>query len=98
MVKYRPLSRSDHALKATRDVMRNVTLVSFDEISMVSNVTLLYIHLRLTEIFQTQEVEDGWFGNRNMLFLGDLLQVPPVLEGPGTPILQQNSLRNTQGV
>ena len=78
--------------------MRNVTLVSIDEISMVSNVTLLYIHLQHTEIFQTQEVEDGWFGNRNMLLLGDLLQVPPVLEDPGTPILQQNSLRNTQGV
>ena len=49
---------------------------------MVSNVTLLYIHLRLTEIFQTEEVEDGWYGKRNMLFLGDLLQLPPVFEGP----------------
>ena len=62
--------------------MHNVTLVIIDEVSMVSNVTLLYIHLRLTEIFQTQEVEDGWFGKRNMLFLGDLLQLPPVFEGP----------------
>ena len=52
--KYRPLS--DDALKIARDVMRNVTLVIIDEISMVSNVTLLYIHLRLTEIFQTQMV------------------------------------------
>ena len=78
--KYRPLS--DDALKLTRDVMRNVTLVIIDEISMVSNVTLLYIHLRLTEIFQTEETEDGWFGKRNMLFLGDLLQLPPVFEGP----------------
>ena len=48
--KYRPLSD---------DVMCNVTLVIIDEISMVSNVTLLYIHLRPTEIFQTEEVEDG---------------------------------------
>ena len=78
--KYRPLS--DDALKIARDVMHNVTLVIIDEISMVSNVTLLYIHLWLTEIFQTQEVEDGWFGKRNMLFLGDLLQLPPVFEGP----------------
>ena len=77
--KYRPLS--DDALKITRDVMRNVILLIIDEISMVSNVTLLYIHLRLTEIFQT-EVENGWFGKRNMLFLGDLLQLPPVFEGP----------------
>jgi len=62
--------------------MRNVTLVIIDEISMVSNVTLLYIHLRLTKIFQTQENEDGWFGKRNMLFLGDLLRLPPIFEGP----------------
>ena len=43
---------------------------------------MLYIHLRLTEIFQTEELEDGWFGKRNLLFLGDLLQLPPVFEGP----------------
>ena len=78
--KYRPLS--DDALKIARDVMRNVTLVIIDEISMVSNVTLLYIHLRLTEIFQTEELEDGWFGKRNLLFLGDLLQLPPMFGGP----------------
>ena len=78
--KYRPLS--DDALKITRDVMRNVTLVIIDEISMVSNVTLLYIHLRLAEIFQSEEVEDGWFGERNMLFFGDLFQLPPIFEGP----------------
>ena len=78
--KYRPLS--DDALKITRDVMRNVTLVIIDEISMVSNVTLLYIHLQLTEIFQTEEVKDGWFGKRNMLFFGDLFQLPPIFEGP----------------
>ena len=78
--KYRPLS--DDALKITRDALRNVTLVIIDEISMVSNVTLLYIHLRLTEIFQTEDVKDGWFGIRNMVFFRDLLQLPPVFEGP----------------
>ena len=77
---YRPLS--DDALKVVRHVMHNVTLVIIDEVSMVSNVTLLYIHLRLSEIFQTEEAEDGWFGRRNLLFLGDLLQLPPVFEGP----------------
>ena len=83
--KYRLLS--DDALKIARDVMRNVTLVIIDEISMVSNVTLLYIHLRLIEIFQTQEVEDGWFGKRNMLFLGDFL---PCLKCQYILPLQQN--------
>ena len=64
--KYRPLS--DDVLKITRDVMRNVILLIIDEISMVSNVTLLYIHLRLTKIFQTEEVEDGWFGKKTCYF------------------------------
>ena len=45
------------------------------ELSMVSNVTLLYMHLRLSENFQTEEVKDGWFNQQNLLFL-------PVFEGP----------------
>ena len=77
---YRPMS--DDALKLVRDKLRNVTLFIVDEISMVSNVTLMYMHLRLSEIFQTEQVEDGWFGRKNLLFLGDLLQLPPVFEGP----------------
>ena len=77
---YRPMS--DEALKLVRDKLRNVTLFIVDEISMVSNVTLMYMHLRLSEIFQTEQVEDGWFGRKNLLFLGDLLQLPPVFEGP----------------
>ena len=57
-------------------------LVIVDEVSMVSNVTLFYMHLRLQEIFQTDDTENGWFGKRNLLVLGDLLQLPPVFEGP----------------
>ena len=87
--KYRPLS--DDTLKITRVVMRNVII---DEISMVSNVTLLYIHLRLAEIFQSEEVKDGWFGKQNMLFFGDFQYLKALCTLPS----QQNSLRNTQGV
>ena len=76
---YRPMP--DEALKLVRDKLRNVTLIIVDEISMVSNVILMYMHLRLSEIFQTEQVEDGWFGRKNLLFLGDLLQLPPVFEG-----------------
>ena len=90
---------SDDALKIARDVMRNVALVIIDEISMVSNVTLLYIHHRLTEIFQTQDSEDGWFGKRNMLVLGDLLQLPPVFEGPVyTPLTKDLAQKYTGSV
>ncbi|XP_043275424.1 ATP-dependent DNA helicase PIF7-like [Venturia canescens] len=78
--KYRELS--DAALKVIRDNFKNVDLIIIDEISMVSNITLMYIHLRLTEIFDTTDVENGWFGKTNIIVFGDLLQLPPVREEP----------------
>jgi len=36
----------------------------------------------LVEIFTTEKDEDSWFGKQNVLFLGDLLQLPPVFEQP----------------
>ena len=92
---YRPLS--DDALKVVRDMMHNVTLVIIDEVSIFSNVTLLYIHLCLTEIFQTEETEDGWFGRRNLLLLGDLLQLPPVFEGPVYTALTADLMQECTG-
>ena len=77
---YRPLS--DESLKIVRQHLHSLILLIIDEISMVSHITLLYIHLRLSEIFQTQDAEDGWFGSKNILVLGDLLQLPPVFESP----------------
>ncbi|XP_070518832.1 ATP-dependent DNA helicase PIF1-like [Cardiocondyla obscurior] len=32
------------------------------------------------EIFDTNDVEDGWFGKKHILLFGDLLQLPPVRE------------------
>ena len=60
MPQYWPLS--DDVLKIVRDKLHNVTLIIIDEISMVSKITLLYIHPRLMENFQTEESKDGWFG------------------------------------
>jgi len=50
-LKYRQLS--DAVLKTLRDELKNTILFIIDEISMVSNVTFMYINLRLTEIFNT---------------------------------------------
>ena len=55
-------------------------LIVVDEISMVSSLTLTYMHLRLEELFGGDE----WFGFRNM-FVGDLLQLQPV---NGNPVFQ----------
>ena len=54
----------------------------------------MYMHLRLSEIFQTEQVEDGWFGRKNLLFLGDLLQLPPYLKAQFTVLFRLSSLPN----
>uniref|UniRef100_A0A1X7UW77 ATP-dependent DNA helicase n=1 Tax=Amphimedon queenslandica TaxID=400682 RepID=A0A1X7UW77_AMPQE len=41
---------------------------------MVSNLNLAYLHIRLEDIFGTDE----WFISKNISFVGDLLQLPPV--------------------
>ena len=56
---------------------------------MVSSLNLAYIHLRLQELFGGDE----WFGGRNILFVGDLLQLPPV---NGTPIFERLSQKIVQ--
>ncbi|XP_026826367.1 ATP-dependent DNA helicase PIF1-like [Ooceraea biroi] len=49
---------------------------------MIFNLTLMYIHLRLSEIFNTNDCEDGWFGQKHIFVFGDLLQLPPVHDDP----------------
>lgn len=78
--KYKQLS--DHVLKVLRADLKDVVLLIIDEVSMISNLTLMYIHLRLSEIFDTNDCEDGWFGRKHILLFGDLLQLPPVHEDP----------------
>ncbi|MGH0118146.1 UNVERIFIED_CONTAM: hypothetical protein FKN15_044448 [Acipenser sinensis] len=74
--------------------MRDLTLLISDEVSVVSSVTLLYIHLRLCEIFQTANKDDGWFGKITILLLGDLLHLPPVHENlPFVPLTQEELLK-----
>ena len=76
--KYRQLS--DHVLKVLRGDLNNIILFIIDEISMISNLTFIYIHHRLCEIFDTNDSDEGWFGKKHILLFGDLLQLPPVRE------------------
>ena len=62
------------ALKVMRSSLSKLRVRIIDEVSMVSNLNLAYIHLRLDEIF----ARDQWFGGVNVLFVGDILQLPPV--------------------
>ena len=73
---YKPLTGPK--LQQIQAYMRYVHCVIIDEISMVSNLTLLHIHLRLSEIFGNKGTNNNWFGSQNIIVFGDLLQLPPV--------------------
>lgn len=73
-------SLNDDVLQILRTDLKDVVLLIIDEVSMVSNITLMYIHLRLSEIFNTVLEDDGWFGRIHILLFGDLLQLPPVMQ------------------
>ena len=68
--------------KVMKTTLRNMKMIIIDEVSMVSSLNLAYMHLRLEELFGGTE----WFGPRNMLFVGDLLQLPPV---SGSPVFER---------
>ena len=70
------------ALKVMRRSLSKLRVLIIDEVSMVSNLNLAYIHLRLDEIF----ARDQWFGGVNVLFVGDILQLPPV---NGAPVFER---------
>ena len=76
--------QSQKVMKAT---LGNVRLFIIDEVSMVSSLNLAYIHMRLEELFGGSE----WFGSRNVLFVGDLLQLPPV---SGSPVFEKVSTKS----
>jgi hypothetical protein len=88
---------ADHVLKILRTDLKNVILIIIDEVSMISNLTLLYIHLRLSEIFDTIDCDDGWFGQKHILLFGDLLQLPPVHKDPAFVQLSNERIRNFLG-
>lgn len=70
----------DDTLHRLRHDMKNTVILIIDEISMVSIVMFIMIHLRLCEIYGTLDELDGWFGRINILVFGDLLQLSPVNE------------------
>ena len=58
-------------LKAT---LKNVKLLIIDEVSMVSSLTFLFIHMSLTEILSCNDL----FGGISVVFFADFLQLLPV--------------------
>ena len=83
--------------KASQKVMRAnfhaFKLVIIDEVSMLSNLNL-YIHLRLEEVFGEST---NWFDSTNILFVGDILQLPLVNGQPVFAKLQNKAIANRLG-
>ena len=88
---YWPLSKETQ--KVMRTNLCSLKLVIIDEVSMLSNLNLAYIHLKLEEIFGGSE----WFSAMNILFVGDLLQLPPVNGLPVFSKLTSKAVSNKLG-
>ena len=69
---------SDQKRTQIRIALSDLKLVIIDEISMVSNTTLLHIHQRLKEIFATPN--NQLFAGLSIITLGDLYQLPPICQ------------------
>ena len=68
------LPLSDKSLAMFRQNLSELKLIIIDEMSMMGSDMLYRIHLRLKQIFQTDEL----FGGKTIILVGDLLQLPPV--------------------
>ena len=69
---YRRLNQEQ--LGVIRQTLKGLRLLICDEVSMVSSLTLLYMHLRLCEVFNSSEL----FGGISIVVFADLLQLPAV--------------------
>ena len=67
---------SDKRRTALRNKLSELRVLIIDEISMVSNLLLLYIHMRLVEIFGCSD--DVPFAGLTIIAVGDFYQLPPV--------------------
>ena len=90
---YEPLT--DESLAMLRSALSKLEsgLLIIDEVSMVSNIQFLFIHLRLQEIFGVE----NFFGGINVVLFGDCLQLPPVHEKPIYKILPQEKVLKLAG-
>ena len=71
---------SDQKRTKIRMALSNLKLIIIDEISMVSNTTLLHIHQQLKEIFVTPN--NQLFASLSIIDVGDLYQLPLICMRP----------------
>ena len=71
---------SDKTKTQFRLSLSELRLIILDEISMVSNITLIHIHQRLKEIFGS--FSSQLFAGISIITVGDLYQLPPIKRKP----------------
>ena len=67
---------SDKMRSRLRNKLSELGVIIIDEISMVSNLLLLYIHQRLVEVFRCSQ--DKAFAGISVIGFGDFYQLPPI--------------------
>ena len=63
--------------KMFTSIFKNVRYLIIDEVSMIGNTNLNQIHSRLNQLYGLSGQND-FFGGINIIFVGDLFQIPPV--------------------
>ena len=71
---------SDQRKTQYRLSLKDLKLITVDEISMVGNTTLLHIHQQLKEIFACSSAK--LFASISIIAVGDLYQLPPIENKP----------------
>ena len=67
---------SDKMCSQLKNKLSGVSVVIIDEISMVSNILLLYIHQRLVQVFEC--APDKPFAGISIIVFGDFYRLPPI--------------------
>uniref|UniRef100_A0A1X7TQ32 ATP-dependent DNA helicase n=1 Tax=Amphimedon queenslandica TaxID=400682 RepID=A0A1X7TQ32_AMPQE len=78
------LALNKQVQKKIKMTPKNLKIIIVDEVYMVSNLNEAYLHMHLEDTFGTDE----WFGSKIILFVGDLLQLPPNI---GRPVFKKIS-------
>lgn len=83
---YLPNDQGIQILLDKIDLLRKLDIIIIDEISMVRVDIMNAIDLTLKKCLKNEQP----FGGKQMLFVGDLLQLPPVITGRDTQIIRDN--------
>ncbi|XP_041461886.1 uncharacterized protein LOC121413199 isoform X1 [Lytechinus variegatus] len=75
---YQPLS--EEKISALRNKLAQLQILIIDEVSMVDQKLLYYIHSRLRQIKQSRD--ETPFGGVSVIAVGDMYQLPPVFGNP----------------